>query len=270
MRNDLTFSFFKKKNKVIAKGKSPWKIIKHPFRKDKVLKFVIVTSSMLRSQTLKKIQREYDINKLLMKHPKMHAVMVPTDIGKIVNNGSDSHLIHYVYFIEMDYMDGDLTNMNDKEIIWSSIILQILAGLINLHNLGIKHGDLAPRNILFRKIKKGYTYSINFRRRTHEIVVEDYEIKIADFGLSKTAKSKIVRHEHFKNNLAYLSSSLLFNSNHRVNTKKKFNIPNNLKKKITGFRNLKNLKSKSKSKMTKRDVYDFLRKKITTKNFLQF
>ena len=39
--------------------------------------------------------------------------------------------------------------------------------------------------------KKGYTYSINFRRRTHEIVVEDYEIKIADFGLSKTAKSKI-------------------------------------------------------------------------------
>ena len=123
MRNKLTFSFFKKSNKIIGKGKSQWKIIKHPYKKGKVIKFVIVTSDMIGSRVINQIEREFNINKVLMNYPKMHSVMIPTNVGKLVNKGSDSHLLHYVY-IEMDKMDGDQSTGKKIE-----FILQILVVL---------------------------------------------------------------------------------------------------------------------------------------------
>ena len=43
------------------------------------------------------------------------------------------------------------------------------------------------------------------------------------------SKSRLIRHENLKNNLAYFQS-LMFNSNHRVKTKRNFD-PKTLKKK---------------------------------------
>ena len=66
----------------------------------------------------------------------------------------------------MEKMDGDLTMLKGK-IDWESIMLQILTGLIYLNRAGIKHGDLAPRNIFFKKNTKKYTFTFKYKKKIH-------------------------------------------------------------------------------------------------------
>lgn len=255
MSNFIPFLFFKKKNKTVKEERSMWKIVEHPHNKNRLLKFILVNSLKVKLRLYRTIQQEIRTNKLLLKKRKyLSFVLVPINVQKISNKSNET-----VYYIEMEKMDGDLTQLKGN-IDWTSIILQITVGLIHLNRIGIKHGDLAPRNILFKKIKKDYKFTLHYKKKKYTIPVNGIEIKIADFGLANYSRFSKVKDISIQSNLAYLSSTLMFNRDFRIKTKKKFNFPKDLKKKITGVNKI----SKS-----RKSTYDFLKGKIKLGHILK-
>ncbi len=210
--------------------------------KDHVLKYIILDTKTTSDKLKRQVQNEMALNKYLIKHKsKLTHTLVPNKVSKMTNK---DNLPQNGYYIKMNKMTGNIEELSDKNVDWNHILIQILIGIKELNAIHIAHKDLAPRNILYRKLDK--PKDIHFKWNSKKYTLKDvlYEIKIADFGLSMLV-NKTKKKQSLRNNVAYLTSSLVFDIDYRIKDNPKFKINKSLKKKITGLDSVQKILDKS-------------------------
>ncbi|CAF3781527.1 unnamed protein product [Rotaria sp. Silwood1] len=115
----------------------------------------------LTRQEKKSFVKEIRIMSTLGKHPNLvdlygYTLEPPCLVMEYVELGSLSYLLHYC---EDPQIEAKITDGRIKK----KLILGIVLGMIQLHNVYIVHGDLKPQNVL---------------------VSEDYTAKVTDFGFA--------------------------------------------------------------------------------------
>lgn len=256
-------------NKLKSKSKSKWVVNE---RDNEVIKFIIIDTPNTLLE--KSILNELKINRYLMKNKKkLVNTLVPLKVGEMSNK---KNYTKRGWFIKMEKMDGSINKLN-KNVKWYTIFLQIMIGIKSLNNIGVFHNDLSPRNILFKKMQRPKTTTIKLGRRKFYLKRMEYEIKIADFGISRIVPKKL-RSQSLKNNVAYLTSSLVYDIDYRVENKRQFNLNNTFRKRYIGLNKKQLLKKSKKNKrfslesptfnFTKKDVYLFLKNNVKPNKIL--
>lgn len=119
------------------------------------------------------------------------------DCKKIIDNKISPHFIYYYddiilddyYYTFMEYADGTLEDWlkeehNESE--WLSFIFQILYAIfIMQYVLKTYHADLKPKNILYKKINKGY-FKYNIFDKTYYVPTFGFLFMISDFGRAQS------------------------------------------------------------------------------------
>ena len=249
------------------KLRSSWAIY---YKGNRVVKYIIIDKSQTKKNKVLKLRakQEIDMNKYLLKNKnKLVNTLIPLKTGLMTNK---QKLPYIGYYILLEKMDGSLEDLNDKRINWNPIMLQILLGIKSLNKINVFHNDLAPRNIFFKKLDTPSSVK-TYKLGTQKYVVKKvkYDIKIADFGLSRIVDAKS-KSKSLKNNVAYLTSTLAYNTDYRTTPDKKFKLSPKLKEKFTGIITIKKLYTISRKKkkfslenptfeFTKKDVYLYLK-----------
>lgn len=98
--------------------------------------------------------------------------------------------------ISMEMMDGTLEDWaRNKQIDldWSSMLFQLLHVTYVMNNvLFIKHNDMKPKNILYKRLPQQKIYRYIFGNKVFDVPI-NYLFKVIDFGHSKYDKKKIVK-----------------------------------------------------------------------------
>ena len=206
-----------------------------------ILKYIILdkkTSDKLKRQ----VQNEMEINRYIIKNKsKLTHTLIPIKVNKMTNK---EKLPLNGYYIKMDKMTGNIGELSNKNVDWNHILIQILIGIKELNAIHIAHKDLAPRNILYRKLDKPKDIHFKWNSKKYTLKSVRYEIRIADFGLSSLI-NKTKKKQSLRNNMAYLTSSLVFDIDYRIKDNPKFKMNKSLKKKITGLDSVQKILDKS-------------------------
>ena len=210
--------------------------------KDHVLKYILLDTNTTSDKLKRQVQNEMAINRHIIKHKsKLTHTLVPTKVSSMTNKDK---LPQNGYYIKMDRMSGNIGELSNKNVDWNHILIQILIGIKELNAIHIAHKDLAPRNILYRKLDKPKDIHFKWNSKHYTLKNILYEIRIADFGLSILV-DKTKKKQSLRNNVAYLTSSLVFDIDYRIKDNPKFKINKSLKKKITGLDSVQKILDKS-------------------------
>jgi serine/threonine protein kinase len=207
-----------------------------------ILKYIILDQTTVSDKLKRQVQNEMAINRHIIKHKsKLTHTLVPTKVSSMTNKDK---LPQNGYYIKMDRMSGNIGELSNKNVDWNHILIQILIGIKELNAIHIAHKDLAPRNILYRKLDKPKDIHFKWNSKKYTLKSVRYEIRIADFGLSSLINNT-KKKQSLRNNVAYLTSSLVFDIDYRIKDNPKFKLNKSLKKKITGFNSVQKILDKS-------------------------
>ena len=210
--------------------------------KDHVLKYILLDTNTTSDKLKRQVQNEMAINRHIIKHKsKLTHTLVPTKVSSMTNK---EKLPQNGYYIKMYKMTGNIGDLSSENVDWNHILIQILIGIKELNAIHIAHKDLAPRNILYRKLDKPKDIHFKWNSKKYTLKTVLYEIRIADFGLSALV-NKTKKKQSLRNNVAYLTSSLVFDIDYRIKDNPKFKMNKSLKKKVAGLDSVQKILDKS-------------------------